>query len=70
MPVGDASFGKTLTLALQWVVKSHRTPVAFSKIDRGSLAGEFNLIDEQVRYRWCQFRKGKAYGPEKVIVAG
>jgi hypothetical protein len=70
MPVGDASFCKAVTLALECVVKSHRTRVAFSNIDRRSLAGEFNLIGEQVRCRWCQFRKGKVYGPEKVVVAG
>ena len=70
MPVGDASFRKAVTLALECVVKSHRTRVAFSNIDRRSLAGEFNPIGEQVRCRWCQFRKGKAYGPEKVVVSG
>jgi hypothetical protein len=56
-------------VALQCVVISHRTRVAFSKIDRRPLAGEFNLIDEQDWYRLYQFRKGKAYGPEKVVVA-
>ena len=70
MPVGDASFHKAVTLALDCVVKSHRTRVAFSNIDRRSLAGEFNLIGEAGSLPMCQFRKGKAYGPEKVVVSG
>jgi hypothetical protein len=69
MPVGDGSFGKVMTVAFQCVVKSNRARVALSICCR-SLAGGFIPVGEQVRYDGANFRKGKAYGPEKVVVAG